>query len=191
MFVLLGRLRPAVTSAAWCLHSSTWCGPHCFWSGGRGEELSWRINGGHWTHRLNPWRNHGLSSGWVELILPSTCPPLHSPPLSGSVTPSPTPSLCRESSAVVLSQDARSSTILRGGGVFSGGWSACPSVSCVSVLSSWSCSSVSSCRSVSCLHLCYRIPCISHHSVLLHFLFSGCLSWCSEAVIRPITLIAV
>lgn len=59
-------------------------------------------------------------------------------------------SLGREWSAAVPSQDVRSSTILRGGGVYSGGWSACPSVSSVFALSSWSCSSALSCRSVSC-----------------------------------------
>lgn len=54
----------------------------------------------------------------------------------------------------------RSSTILRGGGVCSGGWSACPYVCSASALSSWSCSSASSCRSVSCQHLFFYASCL-------------------------------
>lgn len=65
----MGCPRRAVTSAAWCLHCSTWCGPRCFWSGGRGGELSWHTSGGHWTHLPNPWRNQGLSSGLEKLNL--------------------------------------------------------------------------------------------------------------------------
>lgn len=75
MCLCLGCFRRAVTSAAWCLHCSTWCGPPCFWSGGRGGGLSWRTSGEHWTHLLNLWRSHGLSSGWEKLklrFLPST-----------------------------------------------------------------------------------------------------------------------
>lgn len=63
------RFRRAATSVAWCLHSSTWCGPLCSWSGGRGEELSWRTSGEPWTRRLNPWRNRGLSFGFERIKL--------------------------------------------------------------------------------------------------------------------------
>lgn len=65
----MGCPRRAVTSAAWCLHCSMWCGPRCFWSGGRGGELSWHTSGGHWIHLRNPWRNQGLSSGLEKLKL--------------------------------------------------------------------------------------------------------------------------
>lgn len=59
--------RQAGTSAAWCLPSSMWCGPPCFWSAGRGGRLSLHTSGEHWTRPLSPWRNRGLSSGWEEL----------------------------------------------------------------------------------------------------------------------------
>lgn len=77
----LGCSRRAVTSAVWCSHCSTWCGPLCFWSGGRGGGLSWRTSGERWTRLLNPWRNPGLSSGWEKLkpwSLPFSYPPLFS-----------------------------------------------------------------------------------------------------------------
>lgn len=55
--------RRAATSAVWCSHCSTWCGPLCFWSAGRGGGRSWRTSGERWTRLLSPSRNRGLSSG--------------------------------------------------------------------------------------------------------------------------------
>lgn len=65
--------RQAGTSAAWCLRSSTWCGPPCSWNAGRGGRLSWPTSGGHWTRRPSPWRNRGLSSGWEQPHSGSLC----------------------------------------------------------------------------------------------------------------------
>lgn len=76
MYVFSWRFRRAVTSAVWCLHCSMWCGPRCFWNGGRGGGLSWRTSGEHWMRLPNPWRNHVLSSGWEILKLWFLHPPL-------------------------------------------------------------------------------------------------------------------
>lgn len=142
------RFRRAATSAAWCLHSSTWCGPHSSWSAGRGRERSWRTSGEPWTRPRNPWRNRGPNLGFgrrtkKNVIFTHQC--FFSTPSLCCLL-----ALCREWSAAVPSRDVRNTTILRGGGVCSGGWSVCPFVSSASALSSWSCSSASSCRSVSC-----------------------------------------
>ena len=63
----LACFRRVGTSAALCLHCSTWCGLLCSWSGGKGGELSWHTSGERWTPLLKPWKNHGLSSGWEKL----------------------------------------------------------------------------------------------------------------------------
>lgn len=87
-------------------------------------------------------------------------------------------SLGREWSAAVPLRGVRSSTIHRGGGVCSGGWSACPYVCSVSALSSWSCSSALSCRSVSCQNLFFYASCLSKCSLQKIKISSSCICLC-------------